>query len=202
MSQKIYRPAPSGTTLVVSCWLSGGSRRETTSKKLPKARCRVSFARILTWVSLITNNRQLTTKVVPDGAGRYIFCDTFRYQGFTSQVPSFSRGMPPSGVRTFLWRETFQPAIACHIADPTIEEGRDPAPSKSAPFALGVLGAGLFLQHGANRYSLLTFRMKLVKDVLVSRSDFPGVFGGILKEKSLARRGKTNIVHAPPRLAE
>jgi len=48
----------------------------------------------------------------------------------------------------------------------------------------------------------LTFRMKLVKYVLVSRSDFPGVSGGILKEKSLARRGKTNIVHAPPRLAE
>jgi hypothetical protein len=35
-------------------------------------------------------------------AGRYILCDTFRYQGFTSRVPSFSRGMPPSGVRTFL----------------------------------------------------------------------------------------------------
>src|ERR1700692_2071629 len=40
---------------------------------------------------------------------------------------------------------------------------------KAALFALGVLGGGLFLQHGANRYSLLTFRMKLVKDVLVSR---------------------------------
>jgi hypothetical protein len=44
--------------------------------------------------------------------------------------------------------------------------------------------------------------MKQVKYVLVYRSDFPGLSGGIVEEKSLARRGKTNIVHAPPRLAE
>ena len=49
---------------------------------------------------------------------------------------------------------------------------------KTAPFALGVMGGGLLLQHGANRYGLLTFRMKLVKYVLISRSDFPGVSGG------------------------
>ena len=82
----------------------------------------------LTLVSaFFTDNCLLTTP----HAGRFIFCDTFRYPGFAPQVPSFSRGMPPSGVRTFLWRETFQPAIACHISDPIIEEGRDPAPSKS-----------------------------------------------------------------------
>jgi hypothetical protein len=69
-------------------------------------------------------------------AGRFIFCDTFRYPGFAPQVPSFSRGMPPFGVRTFLWRETFQPAIACHISDPTIEEERDPARSKNRAVCL------------------------------------------------------------------
>jgi len=46
------------------------------------------------------------------------------------QVPSLSRGMPPFGVRTFLWREYFKPAIACHIVQSTIEGGRDPASSK------------------------------------------------------------------------
>jgi|SRR5271163_3350018 len=39
-----------------------------------------------------------------NGTGRYIFWDTFRYPGIASRVPSFSRGMPPYGVRTFLWR--------------------------------------------------------------------------------------------------
>ena len=48
----------------------------------------------------------------------------------------------------------------------------------------------------------LTFRMKLVKYVLVSRSDFPRGSGNDIQEKSLARNRKTNIVHAPPRLAE
>jgi hypothetical protein len=53
-----------------------------------------------------------------------------------------------------------------------------------------------------NRDGLLTFRMKPVKSVVLSGSDFPRVSGEIVEEKSLARRGKTNIVHAPPRLAE
>jgi hypothetical protein len=39
-----------------------------------------------------------------NGTGRYIFWDTFRYPGIASRVPSFSRGMPPYGVRTFLWQ--------------------------------------------------------------------------------------------------
>jgi hypothetical protein len=54
------------------------------------------------------------------------------------------------------------------------------------------------LPGGTNR----NFRMKLMKDVLVFGSDFPGFSGEIVEEKSLAWRGKTNIVHAPPRLAE
>jgi hypothetical protein len=49
---------------------------------------------------------------------------------------------------------------------------------------------------------IVNFRMKLVEYVLLFRSDLPGVSGEIVEEKSLARRGKTNIVHAPPRLAE
>jgi hypothetical protein len=48
-------------------------------------------------------------------AGRSIFCDTVRYSGFASWVPLFSQGMPPSGVRTFLWRENFKPAIVYHF---------------------------------------------------------------------------------------
>jgi hypothetical protein len=38
------------------------------------------------------------------GARRYIFCDTVRHPEFTFQVPPLSRGMLPSGVRTFLWQ--------------------------------------------------------------------------------------------------
>jgi len=44
--------------------------------------------------------------------------------------------------------------------------------------------------------------MKLAKSVLVFWFDFPGGSSNGFKEKSLARNGKTNIVHAPPRLAE
>ena len=42
------------------------------------------------------------------GAGRYIFCDTVRHPGFTSWAPPISRGMLPSGVRTFLWQNKYQ----------------------------------------------------------------------------------------------
>ncbi len=49
---------------------------------------------------------------------------------------------------------------------------------------------------------IVNIRMKLVKYVLLFRSDLPGFSGEIVEEKSLAWRGKTNIVHAPPRLAE
>ena len=42
------------------------------------------------------------------GAGRYIFCDTVRHPEFTFQAPPFSRGMLPSGVRTFLWQNRCQ----------------------------------------------------------------------------------------------
>jgi hypothetical protein len=38
------------------------------------------------------------------GAGRYIFCDTFRRPKLSHRTPSLSRGMLPFGVRTFLWR--------------------------------------------------------------------------------------------------
>ena len=51
-------------------------------------------------------------------AGRYIFCDTLRRPGFTSRAPSISRGMPPSGVRTFLWPN------GCQASD------RPPQPAK------------------------------------------------------------------------
>jgi hypothetical protein len=44
--------------------------------------------------------------------------------------------------------------------------------------------------------------MKPVKSVLVFRSNFYGFSERGVEEKSLARRGKTNIVPAPPRLAE
>ena len=57
-------------------------------------------------------NRQLTLAtdltLTTDRAGRFIFCDTFRYPEFPLRIPSFSRGMPPSGVRTFLWPDKFQ----------------------------------------------------------------------------------------------
>src|SRR5271166_403357 len=46
--------------------------------------------------------------MVLDGAGRYIFCDTVRHPGFTSWAPPISRGMLPSGVRTFLWQNKYQ----------------------------------------------------------------------------------------------
>jgi hypothetical protein len=45
------------------------------------------------------------------------------------------------------------------------------------------------------------FMMKLAKSVLIFRSHFPGGFSHGFQEKSLARNWKTNIVHAPPRLA-
>jgi hypothetical protein len=57
-------------------------------------------------------------------------------------------------------------------------------------------------QRGCPARRIINIRMKLVKYVLVFRSDFPGFSGEIVEEKSLAWRGKTNIVHAPPRLAE
>jgi hypothetical protein len=47
-------------------------------------------------------------KVDLDGTGRYVFCDTVRHPGFTSRAPPISRGMLPSGVRTFLWRNKRQ----------------------------------------------------------------------------------------------
>ena len=46
------------------------------------------------------------------------------------------------------------------------------------------------------------FMMKLAKSVVVFRSHFPGGSSHGFQEKSLARNRKTNIVHAPPRLAE
>ena len=42
------------------------------------------------------------------GAGRYIFCDTVRHPGLTFRAPPISRGMLPSGVRTFLWQNKCQ----------------------------------------------------------------------------------------------
>ena len=44
--------------------------------------------------------------------------------------------------------------------------------------------------------------MKLANFVLVFLSRLPGGSTGGFQEKSLARKRKTNIVHAPPRLAE
>jgi hypothetical protein len=46
------------------------------------------------------------------------------------------------------------------------------------------------------------FMMKLTKSVVIFRSHFPGGSSHGFQEKSLARNRKTNIVHAPPRLAE
>jgi hypothetical protein len=46
------------------------------------------------------------------------------------------------------------------------------------------------------------FVVKLAKFVLVFCSGFPGGSRSGFPEKSLARNRKTNIVHAPPRLAE
>jgi hypothetical protein len=46
------------------------------------------------------------------------------------------------------------------------------------------------------------FMMKLAKSVLIFRSHFPGGSRHGFQEKSLARNRKTNIVHAPPRLAK
>jgi hypothetical protein len=53
---------------------------------------------------LSVDQTRLWTTYGQNGTGRYIFWDTFRYPGIASRVPSFSRGMPPYGVRTFLWR--------------------------------------------------------------------------------------------------
>jgi hypothetical protein len=39
----------------------------------------------------------------PRGAGRYVFCDTFRRPKLSPRTPPLSRGMLPFGVRTFLW---------------------------------------------------------------------------------------------------
>jgi hypothetical protein len=47
-----------------------------------------------------------------------------------------------------------------------------------------------------------SFSMKPVKCVLLFGSISPGIRVKGVEEKSLARRGKTNIVPAPPRLAE
>jgi hypothetical protein len=44
--------------------------------------------------------------------------------------------------------------------------------------------------------------MKLESFVLIFLSRLPGGFSNGFQEKSLARNRKTNIVHAPPRLAE
>ena len=97
-----------------------------------------------------------------------------------------------------------KPAIAYHFGDHIMDSGRDPAPALSVVSVppCSSLTPPCLSGRRTNRDGLLTFRMKPVKSVVLSRSDFPGVSGEIAEEKSLARRGKTNIVHAPPRLAE
>jgi hypothetical protein len=34
---------------------------------------------------------------------RFVFCDTFRYKELSFSAPPLSRGVPPYGVRTFLF---------------------------------------------------------------------------------------------------
>jgi hypothetical protein len=68
-------------------------------------------------------------------------------------------------------------------------------------FAVSRMSPGSW-QWGCPARRIVNFRMKLAKYVLVFRFDFTGLSGEIVEEKSLAWRGKTNIVHAPPRLAE
>ena len=75
------------------------------------------------------NQTRLRPTYGQNGTGRYIFWDTFRYPGIASRVPSFSRGMPPYGVRTFLWRIVNPPAIACHVLDSTTVNRYAPGPS-------------------------------------------------------------------------
>src|SRR5208282_234810 len=101
-------------------------------------------------------------------------------------APSFSRGMPPFGVRTFLWRN--------------IHPASDRLPLCHKYHRLPVGAKQRQKQKGRRQNEDSHETVKRCASFLVLFSRSFGESG--LGEKFLARRGKTNIVHAPPFLAE
>jgi hypothetical protein len=95
------------------------------------------------------------------GAGRYIFCDTFRRPELLPRTPPLSRGMLPSGVRTFLW------GISLHQRPPATTSQYHGCPLIStcgfmrAQFKTGILGYSFFRQGGA-RCRLWDFLMQRI----------------------------------------
>jgi hypothetical protein len=75
-----------------------------------------------------TDHWQLTT----NGAGRFIFCDTFRYPGFTPKYPRFHEAcrLPVFGLSS--GEKDFKPAIICHVGQNTIDRHRGPARRSAA----------------------------------------------------------------------
>ena len=109
-------------------------------------------------------------KVVPDGAGRYIFCDTLRHRDFSTAAPAYSTR------HAAVWCSDFPPAnLAIH--------------QRSS--AIGRILAGFSLIASATRITETIRRFQSEKD-----ASHPPTIGDAMAMNSYCRRDRSSSNHA------